>query len=250
VTVASGATSAGANTLIISFGTGKRNQFTNTAQVSYATATQSLYGVWDWNMTGWNAQSSVPYASLTATASGLTSPSYTLKQTNLQSQAFSLNADGVTRDITGPSTICWAGTAGCNGSAGKFGWYLNLIGASEQIVYNPELLQGVFLVNSIVPANNLVTSCTINNDTGFTYAISVLTGAAPPSFFISYADTVASGVQLNAVGTSSVVTSSVTGNPLQYFLVFQTTGGTAGPPQGVTPPANAKGRRLTWVQLR
>jgi type IV pilus assembly protein PilY1 len=249
VTVASGATTAGSNTLIVSFGTGQRTQFTNTAPVAYQSGTQSLYGVWDWNMTSWNSQSSVPYASLTAAASGLTSP-YTLKQTNLQQQTFTLNADGVTRDITGPSTICWAGTGTCTGTAGKFGWYLNLLGGQEQIVYNPELLQGVFLVNSIVPANNLVTSCTVNNDTGFTYAISVLTGAAPPSFFISYADASAAGVQLNAVGTSSVVTSSVPGNPLKYFLVFQTTGGTPGPPAGVTPPANTKGRRLTWVQLR
>jgi type IV pilus assembly protein PilY1 len=201
-------------------------------------------------MTSWNSQSSVPYASLTATfaATGLTAPGFTIKQANLQAQVFTPN--GATRDITGPSTICWQGSPGCT-SGGTFGWYLNLIGAQEQIIYNPELLQGVFLVNSVVPANNQVTSCTVNNDTGWTYAISVLTGAAPPNFFISYADASAAGAQFNAVGTSSVVTSSVSGNPLKYFLVFQTTSGAPppGPPQ-VQPPANTTGRRLTWVQLR
>jgi type IV pilus assembly protein PilY1 len=256
VTVASGATPAGSNTLMISFGTGQRTQFTNTLGVSYQGATQSLYGVWDWNMagtTGWNAKSSVPYASLTSPP-GLSSP-YTLTQSNLQQQKFSINAtDKVTRDIAGPSTICWAGTSGCTtggtGGTAQYGWYLNLIGTQEQIVYNPELLQGVFLVNSVVPAGNKLTSCTVSNDTGFTYAISVLTGAAPPSFFISYADANASGVQLNAVGTSSVVTSSVAGNPLKYFLIYQTTSGTQGPPGQVAPPANTQGRRLSWVQLR
>ncbi len=102
VTVASGATTAGANTLLISFGTGMRNQFTNSAPVSYQTPQQSLYGVWDWNLATWNANSPVQYATLTATASGLTGPNYTLGQSNLQQQVFTLNTDNVTRDIASP----------------------------------------------------------------------------------------------------------------------------------------------------
>ena len=78
-----------------------------------------------------------------------------------------------------------------------------LIGALEQIVYNPQLLRGVFTVNSIVPANNQPDSCTTNTDTGFTYAISVMTGATPPGFFVNFHDTQAVGMQTNAVGPPS-----------------------------------------------
>ncbi|HEY4339994.1 MAG TPA: PilC/PilY family type IV pilus protein, partial [Steroidobacteraceae bacterium] len=246
VTVSSGATPAGGNTIMIAFGTGNRNQFTNAGPVQFQPATQSLYGVWDWNMTSWNLKSSTQYASLTPGATALTGPAYTLGQTNLQQQTFVQNPDtsqGITRDIPSPTTICWAGSS-CVGSQ-KFGWYLNLIGTQEQIVYNPQLLQGVFTVNSIVPANNQVLSCTTNTDAGFTYAISVLTGTTPPNFFVSYHDTAAAGVQTNAVGTSFPVTSS-TGS---LWLVSQTVTNQPLLTQ-VNPGANGKGRRLTWVQLR
>ena len=100
-------------------------------------------------------------------------------------------------------------------------------------------------VNSIVPANNQVNSCTINTDTGFTYAISVLTGTAVPNFFVSFHDTAAAGMQTNAVGTSFPVTSA-TG---ALWLVSQTVTNQPLLTQA-NPGANGKGRRLTWVQLR
>jgi type IV pilus assembly protein PilY1 len=244
VTVSSGATTAGGNTLVIAFGTGQRTQFTNSGPVSYQPVTQSIYGVWDWNLTAWNALSTTQYAALNPAGSGLTGPNYTLTQANLQAQTFTLNSDGSTRDITGTSTICWAGSSTCTATP-QFGWYLNLIGTLEQIIYNPQLLQGIFTVNSIVPANNQVTSCVTNNDTGFTYAISVLNGTAPTDFFIGYHDTAASGVQTNAVGMSFPVTSS-TGST---WLVSQTVTNQPIVTQ-VNPGANGKGKRLTWVQLR
>jgi type IV pilus assembly protein PilY1 len=244
VTVSAGATTAGGSTIVIAFGTGQRTQFTNAAQVAFQSATQAIYGVWDWNQSAWNAKSSTQYASLAATATGLTGPNYTLKKTNLEQQTFVLNSDGITRDISASTPICWAGSSGCSGTP-QFGWYLNLIGSEEQIVYNPQLLQGVFTVNSIVPANNQVQSCTTNTDQGYTYAISVLTGIAPKSFFVLYHDTSASGVLTNAVGTSFPVTSA-TGT---LWLVSQTVTNQPLLTQ-VNPGANGKGRRLTWVQLR
>jgi len=242
VTVSSGPTTAGGNTVIVAFGTGNRTQFNNANPVTFAPATQGLYGVWDWNLTGWNAKSAVQYAALTPAASGLSGP---LTQANLLQESFQLNpVDNVTRDIAGNAPICWAGSPACSGSP-QFGWYVPLIGALEQVVYNPQLLRGVFTVNSIVPANNLPNSCTINNDTGFTYAISVMTGAAPPGFFVQFHDAQAAGMQTNAVGVSFPVTASngsvwmvsqtVTNQPLIYQA---------------NPGANGKGRRLTWVQLR
>jgi Tfp pilus tip-associated adhesin PilY1 len=261
VTASSGSTSAGGSTLVITFGTGQRTQFTNAAQVSFATATQSLYSVWDWSMSAWNAKSNVQYAALTTAASGLTAPNFTLAPSNLQQEVFTLNADGSTRDINSPTAICWAGGPGCTGAGAKFGWYINLIGAKEQFIYNPLQLDGVLIINSIVPANNLVTACTTNTDSGITYAISVLTGTSPPNFFIGFHDTAASGVQFNAVGTTDIVTAksgtgSGTGTGSQTITgggavsgVSQTTSG-AGQVDKFLLPANEKGRRLSWVELR
>jgi type IV pilus assembly protein PilY1 len=251
VTVSAGATPAGASTIMIAFGTGMRTQFSNASPVLYCGMTgascgqsgpQSLYGVWDWNMSSWNSQSTTQYASLAPPpASGLSSP-YTLTAANLAQQSFQLNPDGVTRDVAA-TTICWAGST-CTSST-QFGWYLNLYGALEQIVYNPQLLQGVFTVNSVVPANNQVLSCTVNNDTGFTYAISVLTGNVSPNFFVGYHDTLAGGIQTNAVGSSFPVTSATGAT----YLVSQTVTNQPILTQ-VYPGATGKGRRLSWVQLR
>jgi len=249
VTVSSGSTPAGASTIMIAFGTGMRTQFSNAAGVSYCgstgstcSGTQSLYGVWDWNMSSWNSKSTIQYASLAPPpVSGLASP-YTLTAANLAQQTFTLNTDGVTRDIAA-TTICWAGSI-CT-TARQFGWYLNLYGSLEQIVYNPQLLEGVFTVNSVVPANNQVLACTVNTDTGFTYAISVLTGNVSPNFFVNYHDTMAGGIQTNAVGSSFPVTSS-TG---AMYLVSQTVTNQPILTQ-VNPGAAGKGRRISWVQLR
>jgi type IV pilus assembly protein PilY1 len=239
VTVSSGATTAGGNTIVVAFGTGQRTQFSNTTAVSFQPATQAIYGVWDWNMSSWNSKSTVQYAVLS------TGPSSALRPTNLQQQQFFINpADSTTRDITGSNTVCWAQSPGCS-STPQYGWYLQLSGTLEQIIYSPQLLLGVFTVNSIVPANNQVNACTTNTDTGFTYAINVLTGLSVPGFFVHYYDTSAAGVQTNAVGTSFPVTSS-TGS---LWLVSQTVTNQPILTQ-VNPGATGKGRRLTWVELK
>jgi type IV pilus assembly protein PilY1 len=244
--LAVGSTPAGGNTLMVTFGTGQRTQFTNAAPVAYQSGTQALYGVWDWNMSAWNGKSTVQYASLNAPpATGIGAP-YTLKKTNLQQETFVLNTmDNTTRDIQNPTAICWAGSS-CTTSS-QFGWYLNLIGSQEQIIFNPELLQGVFLVNSTVPATNQPLACTTNTDTGFTYAISVLTGVTVPNFFIGFHDAAAGGVEYDAVGTDSIVTGP-TGT---VFGVFQRVGGVPPPnPPPFKPPVNGAAKRVTWVQLR
>ena len=157
--------------LIVAFGTGQRTQFTLTRpRASDQTGTQSLYGVWDWNITAWNTKSTAAsYASLTGAqvggATGTSSP-YTLGPSNLQKQTFTPVSGGVD---TSNTTITWEQcTPGCN--AGKFGWYANLpatLGATngagaaitEQIVSSPSFYQGAFIVNSTIPASALPLSC-------------------------------------------------------------------------------------------
>ncbi|HLQ08449.1 MAG TPA: PilC/PilY family type IV pilus protein [Steroidobacteraceae bacterium] len=284
IVAASGAPSSGMQQyLMLLFGTGQKTALTNTNPAVYATGTQALYGVWDWNLSatdggtlgpgagnpaGWNGLSAVQYASLTHTNTGLASP-YTLTLANLQAQRATIDTTTQNRDIANNATICWAALSTCSSNK-QFGWYINLPGAREQIIYGPELVLQGLTVNSIVPATNNPTSCGNQSDTGFTYVLSAMTGAAfnqvflPPSEAANaafntnpmYTDTNAIAILTNATG-SSFITSNAAGT---RFLVFETNqvqsgagangdnlvGGTL----GLNLPPNNAGRRLTWIELR
>ena len=267
VVAASGAPAPGMQqVLMILFGTGQKTPLTNTAPATFASGTQGLYGVWDWNLSAWNAMSGgAQYGSLTGTATGLTSTNKSLAVTNLQAQTVTINASTQNRDIATNASICWASLTQCAGNK-QFGWYLNLPGTQEQIIYSPQLVAQALTVNSIVPAVNSPTSCSIVGDTGFTYVLSAMTGAAfnevflPPSQANNpavntdprYTDVMAIGLQTNASGSAFITTNS--GGI--HFLVFETNqvdstganiqGGTL----GLNLPANLTGRRLSWIERR
>jgi type IV pilus assembly protein PilY1 len=265
--IASGAPAAGSlQQLMILFGTGQKTPVSTTAPTSYATGTQTLYGVWDWNMASWNANSPATYASMSGTAAGtagVSGANYTEQKTNLQQQVVTIDPTTLNRDILTNSNVCWAGSSGCT-AAPKFGWYIDLPGGQEQVIFSPELVAQAFTVNTIVPAPNNPTSCTNQNDTGFTYVFNALTGAAftqvflPPSEAANtavntnprYTDTNAIAMQTNATG-SSFITGNNAGTK---FLVYETNqtsnnnilGGTL----GLNLPPNTTGKRVSWIQRR
>jgi hypothetical protein len=219
--------------------------------------------VWDWNMGAWNALASVQYASLTPSATGLSTSNNYLTPSNLQQQTVTVNSVTQDREIATNATICWAGQSSCATNK-QFGWYLNLPGVQEQIIYSAELVLQALTVNSVVPASNSLTSCAPQIDTGFTYVVNAMTGGAftqvflPPSEAANtalntnprYTDSVAIGLQTNATG-SSFVTTNAGGT---RFLVYETNqlsgnnilGGTL----GLNLPANSTGRRLSWIERR
>jgi type IV pilus assembly protein PilY1 len=289
VTVASTPNSSGANRIIVSFGTGLRTAQTITSAATYASGTQSIYGIWDWNMAAWDALSTTQYASLASTPAN----SYTygtgsvpvistgdLQQqiiTNLGSQTNSANvATQYTSISTNP--VCWDASTSCTSGNTSFGWYLNLPATNEQIIYSPVLQLGVFIVNSMIPPVITPFACVSSNATGFTYAINPVTGGGQLASFFADANgnfsnftnpttgqtSVISGVQLNGTGSVSLITlggslSSTTGT----YLVTQTSGAGAGPGPGgcsngpaggVSCKANVTGNslatRLTWKELR
>jgi type IV pilus assembly protein PilY1 len=231
---------------MIAFGTGKKTSFTNTTPVSYATGAQSLYGIWDWNMESWNARSGSKYTSLATAATGLTSP-YTVKQADLQKQTMTVNAVG-NRDIVS-ATVCWKSSAACGATASdnaKFGWYADLPGTNEQIVFNPQLLGDAFVVNSVVPATNSILSCTTPTDTGYTYGVQLMNGGAFKKFFPRYKDDpIVVGVETDATGTSFPVMTADGAT----WLVFQTVKDIH-QTEKINLPPNTKANRLTWIQLR
>ncbi len=292
VVVASGAPSPGMEQqIMVLFGTGQKIGLTNAGAATYASGTQSLYGVWDWNVSttdggrigpgagnppGWDGISSAQYASLTRATAGLV----TLTPANLQNQTVSTSTYGsgssstTNVDINVNASICWTGACTSGSQPRQYGWYLNLPGAGEQIIYSPELVQQAITVNSIVPAPNSPTSCAISNDTGFTYVLSALTGGAFNEVFLppgeqayfnanptanaaAYQDAHAIAMQTNATG-SSFVTSNSAGTE---YLVYETNmiqssnagvGGNniQGGTLGLNLPPNTTGHRLSWIELR
>jgi type IV pilus assembly protein PilY1 len=274
IVAASGPPYAGmANYLVLLFGTGEKFPLSNLNPATYATGTQTLYGVWDWNLGAWDSASGVKYASLTATATGLGGNA--VGQANLAQQVATINAATGNRDMAAATQICFAGTSLCaSGANNQFGWYLNLPGAQEQIIYSPELVQQALTVNSIVPAANDPTSCAIPSDTGFTYVLYAMTGGViqnngygvflPPSELNNpnvntnpaYLDANAIAMQTNATG-SSFITGNSSGT---MFLIYETNqvqggnGANNGNIQsgtlGLNLPPNTTGRRINWIERR
>jgi len=239
------AVTGGPPRLLVEFGTGRKVPLSVSAPASYASGSHDLYGVWDWDMTGWNAKSAAQYQVLTSAATGLSSP-YTLGKSNLRQQTLTIAASGVRNGTNNP--VCWQGSTDCSLTANdRFGWYVDLPGSNEQIVFNPIFFQGAFIVDSSVPANNIPTSCTTNSDTGFTYVLAVGNGGTFTSTFNNRRDAMVNtvGVETDATGSPYVVTTA----EQTTNLIFQTVTGIPGSEQ-INLPSNAKATRLTWVELR
>ena len=249
--LAIGSIAAGASPqVLIEFGTGERTQITNNGPATYVSGVQTLYGVWDWNMStgarAWNTlEPGAAVSSLAAStaATGLSAP-YTLSVSNLTAQTLTPNPGDNTVDGTNVA-VCWQGALTACGT-GTFGWYANLPGTSEQIVYNPVYFGGAFIVNSTVPANNIATACTSKQDTGFTYFLNIANGGIFPNVFPTLStDTSAAGYGTSGTGSLGIVTTSqgtTTG-------ITQTVPGSPIPVPFHLPP-NTKAKRLTWVERR
>jgi type IV pilus assembly protein PilY1 len=257
--------------IMVDFGTGRKFPQSNAVPTSYAPGVQALYGIWDWNVSGWNSMSSTQYASLP-------SP----QTVSLTSQTLTVNADN-SLNITN-NAVCWAGSSTCVGGASanaKFGFAVSLPGTQEQIVFNPLIFQSALIVNTTIPAVNSPTSCQVLHDTGDTIAISLVTGGSlgsstTGSFFRNSTNTADAGSLTNGTGTPFVAQAAgIT------FLITQSLGdagvapgsgaGTVTiPPSGaITGPytfgcstgnpatcgtgVNLKGlssKRLTWIERR
>ena len=196
-------------------------------------------------------------------ASSLAFMNHTLQKANLQGQTVTIDPVTFNRDIASSASVCWAGSSGCT-AAPRYGWYIDLPGSQEQVIFSPELVSQALTVNTIVPAPNNPTSCTNQNDTGFTYVFNALTGAAfsqvflPPSEAANsavntdprYTDTNAIGMQTNATG-SSFITGNNAGTKYLVYETNQTSnnnilGGTL----GLNLPTNTTGKRVSWIQRR
>ena len=281
--LASAVVSGSLPSVIVSFGTGQRNQFTLTSAASYATnTTQSLYGVWDWNFAAWNAKSTAAqYSSLTSTQANAAAWRITAatpdKQSLLTAQTYTVNTGTTTTITTSNNVITWAQCTGASTStcSGKFGWYANLpqtngtttAGATivEQIVSNPTLFEDGIIVNSTIPANNQPLNCNSpTTDQGVTYVVALVSGgtfasggASPGSgttsfnsAFVNYRDTNTAGIQTNETGALTVVnTREGSTYVIGQDISIPTAGNAPGGAQQIAL-SDTTVNRLTWIQLR
>ena len=267
--IASVPANSGPPRIMIDFGTGQQVPFTNTNAATYASGAQALYGIWDWDLAragGWDTKGSTQYASLAPPQSIVGSgPS-----ANLQTQT--ITTMGVNRSVT-TNAVCWKGSTACTGGAlanNQFGWALTLPATSEQVVFNPILELGIFIVNTTIPPTNSPTTCSSTTPTGFTMAINPTTGGAfPASVFAdsngSFNNLNISGVEWNGTGSGEVVTSGGTGTvgSKVYYVTQTSTGSTSAGvgngngnatqplvPQQMNVSGGTQGGRLTWVERR
>ncbi|RDS84745.1 pilus assembly protein PilY [Dyella monticola] len=251
-------TSGSTPRVMVEFGTGLVTPQTASSGIQYATGQQALYGIWDWKQ-GVSGTAGAAYAGLATSAA----PSAAITTSTLQSQTLttlSTAGSGVIqgyRTVTN-NTVCFAGTTCNDGSSGtQFGWYENLPGylgvtsvgganQTEQVIYNPVELDGAFLVDTTIPANNSPLTCSALSVSGWTLALNPANGGLfTNSFFDEPAGTSTpiAGVALGATGSASIVSVNQQAN-----LVAQTVNGT-GAAVPVNPPPPANGVRLNWIQL-
>jgi type IV pilus assembly protein PilY1 len=252
------ATATSAQRMMVDFGTGQKLPQTTLTPPQYLSGAQSLYGIWDWNMAGWNANMSAQFESLAA------APAITAAQ--LQAQTLTLNTSSQTLDVTS-NPVCWSGSTTCAGPGAntQFGFVVQLLGTNEQVIFNPLMYQNTLIVNTTIPAVNSPTSCQIVHDTGNTIALSISTGGASTTasgvnFFKNTTDTNAAGTATNGTGTPFIILAGS-----DAFLLTQSVGdGATAPPSGPGPPLNCTGqsctgglnqtgptgKRVTWIQRR
>ncbi len=264
--------------VLVDFGTGSAVTASQQLADTSPSGVQSLYGVWDWGFSAWNAGKAplsgettftpvaYRYASL---STGLGSP---LTRANLTQQSITNEVSTTTvqggtnynRVVTN-NIVCWDATTTCSSSTNdSFGWYLDLVSPTagrqgEKVIYNPIIRDGVFIVNTTIPSTDTTaTSCSSVSNTGWTMALDPATGGQLPFQAFDTQDNgkfdelsltssqtaVSSGIQLGAVGTPSFVSYGA-----QTFMVINTASGKA-----TASPLNLNSGslavQLTWQELR
>lgn len=254
------------NRVIVLFGTGQKTPATSLAGDTYASGTQTFYGIWDWNMSDWDngttTTAGVTIPAATTQYASSSAPSTALSRSDLLSQSVATTTTATTsgsikgyRSVSATKQVCWKGTQTCTGGASankQYGWYFDFPGAQEQIIYNPTIVGNAVLVNTAIPPMISANECNPGVQTGWTMAFDIASGGGLTEGFFPDAtgsykkaadgSTVA-GVQLNGVGTPYVVT--VKGLP---YLITQTSGGNAAITKINQQSPNAK-QRISWREL-
>jgi len=261
--IAVAATKAGGQErVLVMFGTGRKIPATTSTPDTFLTSTQSVYGVWDWDMNKWDNG--------TTTALGVTIPPSGTKYAALAApRSFTrsaLQVQTVTSQTAGTSgsqvlgyrsisanTVCWLGSTSCSSGNNMYGWYIDLPGTYEQVIYNPIIANGALVLNTTIPTGASTSSCVPQTPTGWTMAFDIASGGAyqqnffpdkTGAFTVGSGGTSISGIQVNGVGSPWEVTVGST-----PYIITQTVSGNAVVSQ-INPQSGIITNRVTWEELR
>lgn len=188
--------SSGLPKLMIVFGTGQKLPQTSAAAEIYASGTQSIYGVWDSNMSAWNATTTDEKYD---TATGVTLP---LTSTSLTAHAMTNVAgiDGSNYRSISMEQVCWKGSTACSSGNTSMGYKLDLPGTGEQIIYNMTPNGDTFTVNTLIPQTTQALTCGVTPASGYTMSIDVANGTGDNAPYTDGSGNFYSGFSQNGAG--------------------------------------------------
>jgi type IV pilus assembly protein PilY1 len=282
----SASNTGGEQRVLLGFGTGRAFPFTTASGTTYSSGTQSVYGIWDWDMTDWNngktttngvviPPSTLPYAALSQIVSISPTVYRSFTRTNLLVNTLATNVASTTT-TTGtrtlrPNDVCWNSSSTCptvnntSTTNTQYGWLFDLPGSSastscggggtcnEQIIYSPAFSGGVLFLNTTIAATTTVGQCTPALTSGWSMGFDMASGGGQTENI--YPD--ASGSTVVGSGNYSIVgqQQSGVGTPYivsvgsQQFAVSQTSAGQ--PVVGKINPTNGVAvKPITWEQIR
>ena len=267
-------TVGGGQRVLLGLGTGRAIPFTTIAGTTYASGTQSVYGIWDWDMNTWNAGTTttnsvhIP-ASLsqyTSLAEITTSPYRTFTRSNLLANTVATQT--ATNRTVAISTVCWQGSTSCTSGNTQYGWLFDLpdsvsttacggTSCNEQITYNPILSGGELIINTTIPAANSSVQCVPFLPTGWTMAFNMASGGGTKqnvfpdssgSLVVTSGNSSIVGVKLS--GTGSVKLFSTTANGQQITTAVTQTVNNTPASTTVNTQGAVKVKRVSWKVLR
>jgi type IV pilus assembly protein PilY1 len=263
--VASVPTGTSANALpkvLVAFGTGQKLPLTVTSGETYATATQALYGVWDYNMTAWDSTSTdTKYAALAPTIRTNAGKSLTIQSGELVTQTYGIATNSGTQYRTATSNpVCWADATACAATP-QMGWTMALQAASstaipptpaEQVIFNPVVISNEIVLNTFLPVSSTAKAlfCNAPDASGFTMALQMANGGASSESFLPLPDGTFSntisvvGLADGAVGTPA----PLNGSDGKTYIVSGTV--TGGYDRKQTNYSGGVGMRLNWTKVR
>jgi type IV pilus assembly protein PilY1 len=253
--------------VIINFGTGQAIPQTLTSAAKYANGPQYLYGLWDWDFgapsiaggappaNSWNALSPNQQAVALLGPQSIIGPGSgtNLTQQTVTTATIGTGASAMSVRSMSHNAVCWKGDTACGGSSSQtqFGWFIQLPGVAEQVIFDPTYTpEGELVVNTYVPAVNSLLACNVVQATGFSMGLDPLTGGGSPTPFFNVGGSSYDGIQLNGTGTPSFISSGQVADSNAEYMLTQTTAGTPATPQKVNRNSIVTGQRLNWIQRR
>ena len=257
-----------AQRIILGLATGQTTPLTNSSAVTYQNGVQSVYGIWDWNLSKWNSGSTtvaavtIPAAALPISSLASAPTTQPIPRSLLSNTSSLLSQTATTRGLQ-LNTVCWEGSATCGSNNNKYGWLFDMpdravVGTTtgyEQVIFNPTFSAGQLVLNTTTPPTSYVGQCKPTLPSGWTMAFNIESGGGTVNSAGQIVNVIASsnisttaysqvGMKLNGVGSPFIV--SVGSQP---NIVTQTNTGTP-TIQKFNPSGGVIVKRISWEQLR